>query len=130
MNGRKTYEPAPSSVDQTAQSAVAPVKMQEQCGSSLSFSTTGGLENACSSLLADTTDSVCNGALFPFALKCAIFTGSNFEHNASGGRMTEDLTVLSSRCRSLPVHSRCRGSRTDIEGTAGMFGQRDDRGVS
>ena len=63
MNGSKTYEPAPSSVDQTAQSAVAPVKMQEQCGSSLSFSTTGGLENACSSLLADTTDSVCNGAL-------------------------------------------------------------------
>ena len=112
-------------MDQTAQSAVAPVKMQEQCGSSLSFSTTGGLENACSSLLADTTDSVCNGALsdiaFPFALKCAIFTGSNFEHNASGGRMTEDLTVLS---------SRCRGSRTDIEGTAGMFGQRDDLGVS
>ena len=88
---------------------------------------------ACSSLLADTTDSVCNGALsdiaFPFALKCAIFTGSNFEHNASGGRMTEDLTVLS-HVRSLPVHSRCRGSRSDIEGTAGMFGQRDDLGVS
>ena len=48
---------------------------------------------------ADTIDSVCNGALsdivLPFAMKCAIFTGSNFEYNASGERMTEDLTVLS-----------------------------------
>ena len=120
-------------MDQTAQSVVARVKMQEQCGSSWSFSTTGGLEDAYSSSLADTTDSVCNGALrdiaFPFSMKCVNFTGSNFEHNTSGGRRTEDLTVLSHVC-SLPVHSRCRGSRTDIEGTAGVSGQRDDLRVS